>query len=181
MPVNITAADSYQDNSGKYWIGSPEPKLYFARILRSKTVMLRIGGGWQELGSFLDTHFDSLFSASEHKDGTSPIASILQSHSKESDKQWLSASGLRASLPLRPSLTPRTSSNGSSTFSASRKTSLNHSFSPSTLEDGTPLDLTSLLVKSTSRSPPVAKTKQRSTSAYDARQQKKAAAMPWRV
>lgn len=44
VPVNIVSADSFQDESGKYWIGSPEPKLYFARILRSKTVMLRVGG-----------------------------------------------------------------------------------------------------------------------------------------
>ena len=44
MPVDIRAADAWQDESGRYWIGSPEPKLYFARILRSNTVMLRVGG-----------------------------------------------------------------------------------------------------------------------------------------
>lgn len=45
------AQDTYtwQDRSGKYWIGSEDPKLCFCRILRSQTVMVRVGGGWMEL------------------------------------------------------------------------------------------------------------------------------------
>jgi len=39
----------WQDNSGKYWIGDTDPKLCFCRILRSQTVMVRVGGGWMEL------------------------------------------------------------------------------------------------------------------------------------
>jgi hypothetical protein len=31
-------------------------KIYFCRILRSKVVMVRVGGGWIELSSFLRTH-----------------------------------------------------------------------------------------------------------------------------
>lgn len=34
-----------------------EPRVVFCRILRSKTVMVRIGGGWQELASFITQHF----------------------------------------------------------------------------------------------------------------------------
>ena len=50
--VNINVevvADTWKDQSGKYWIGDQEPKLCFCRILRSQTVMVRVGGGWQEL------------------------------------------------------------------------------------------------------------------------------------
>jgi Growth-Arrest-Specific Protein 2 Domain len=43
------AQDTWQDKSGKYWIGSEDPKLCFCRILRSHTVMVRVGGGWMEL------------------------------------------------------------------------------------------------------------------------------------
>ena len=52
LPVEIKVelvADTWKDQSGKYWIGDTEPKLCFCRILRSQTVMVRVGGGWQEL------------------------------------------------------------------------------------------------------------------------------------
>lgn len=43
------AQDTWQDKSGKYWIGGEDPKLCFCRILRSHAVMVRVGGGWMEL------------------------------------------------------------------------------------------------------------------------------------
>lgn len=50
LPVAIQAvSDGWKDQSGKYWIGEAEPKLCFCRILRSQTVMVRVGGGWCEL------------------------------------------------------------------------------------------------------------------------------------
>lgn len=54
LPVNVNinieaVADAWKDKSGKYWIGDQDPKLCFCRILRSQTVMVRVGGGWQEL------------------------------------------------------------------------------------------------------------------------------------
>lgn len=52
LPVDINVevvADTWKDKSGKYWIGGSEPKLCFCRILRSQTVMVRVGGGWSEL------------------------------------------------------------------------------------------------------------------------------------
>lgn len=55
LPVNINVevvADTWKDQSGKYWIGDQEPKLCFCRILRSQTVMVRVGGGWQELSKY---------------------------------------------------------------------------------------------------------------------------------
>lgn len=52
LPVNVNievVADTWKDQSGKYWIGDEDPKLCFCRILRSQTVMVRVGGGWTEL------------------------------------------------------------------------------------------------------------------------------------
>jgi hypothetical protein len=52
LPVAINiegVADTWRDKSGKYWIGNQDPKLCFCRILRSQTVMVRVGGGWSEL------------------------------------------------------------------------------------------------------------------------------------
>ncbi|KAI8458489.1 hypothetical protein BY996DRAFT_79344 [Phakopsora pachyrhizi] len=46
LSVHIAPAEGWEDNSGLYWIGE---KVYFCRILRSQTVMVRIGGGWNEL------------------------------------------------------------------------------------------------------------------------------------
>ena len=56
LPVNINVevvAETWKDQSGKYWIGDQEPKLCFCRILRSQTVMVRVGGGWQELSKYV--------------------------------------------------------------------------------------------------------------------------------
>lgn len=52
LPVGISiegVSESWKDQSGKYWIGDQDPKLCFCRILRSQTVMVRVGGGWTEL------------------------------------------------------------------------------------------------------------------------------------
>ena len=54
VSVPIKAAENdVQDDSGMYWIGEVDPRLYFCRILRSKTAMVRIGGGWQELSAYV--------------------------------------------------------------------------------------------------------------------------------
>jgi Growth-Arrest-Specific Protein 2 Domain len=55
LPVNINVevvAETWKDQSGKYWIGDQDPKLCFCRILRSQTVMVRVGGGWTELSKY---------------------------------------------------------------------------------------------------------------------------------
>ncbi|KAF7301507.1 Growth arrest-specific 2-like [Mycena indigotica] len=64
LPVGISiegVSDSWKDQSGKYWIGDQDPKLCFCRILRSQTVMVRVGGGWQELSRFIQGHFADSF------------------------------------------------------------------------------------------------------------------------
>ncbi|KAG5654056.1 hypothetical protein H0H81_007782 [Sphagnurus paluster] len=64
LPVGINiegVAETWKDQSGKYWIGNQDPKLCFCRILRSQTVMVRVGGGWSELSKFIKDHFADSF------------------------------------------------------------------------------------------------------------------------
>ncbi|KAF9028472.1 hypothetical protein BDZ89DRAFT_1066120 [Hymenopellis radicata] len=64
LPVGINiegVSGSWKDQSGKYWIGDQDPRLCFCRILRSQTVMVRVGGGWQELSKFIRGHFADSF------------------------------------------------------------------------------------------------------------------------
>ena len=61
VAVNVERASGTLYDSGKYWIGAPDPKLCFCRILRSNMVMVRVGGGWEELSKFLLNHFSHLF------------------------------------------------------------------------------------------------------------------------
>ena len=44
------------DQVGKYWFGDENPRLVYCRILPSKLVMVRVGGGWVELSKFLRDH-----------------------------------------------------------------------------------------------------------------------------
>ncbi|KAF9076460.1 hypothetical protein BDP27DRAFT_1379987 [Rhodocollybia butyracea] len=64
LPIGINiegVSGSWKDQSGKYWIGDQDPKLCFCRILRSQTVMVRVGGGWTELSKFIRDHFADSF------------------------------------------------------------------------------------------------------------------------
>ncbi|KAI0786409.1 hypothetical protein C8Q75DRAFT_771636 [Abortiporus biennis] len=62
MNINVEVVEEgWKDQSGKYWIGDQDPKLCFCRILRSQTVMVRVGGGWAELSKFIKDHFADAF------------------------------------------------------------------------------------------------------------------------
>ena len=55
--LHVQAADGENistNASGRFMIGG---RLYFCRILRSTAVMVRVGGGWESLDTFLRTHF----------------------------------------------------------------------------------------------------------------------------
>ncbi|KAN0126604.1 hypothetical protein V8E52_000244 [Russula decolorans] len=103
------AQDTYtwQDRSGKYWIGGEDPRLCFCRILRSQTVMVRVGGGWMELSKFIQTHFADMFRLLPE-----PMPFL---GSKE--EKWISSSTLLEapeliSTPARDNGTPEPSSGG---------------------------------------------------------------------
>ncbi|PIL36723.1 transporter [Ganoderma sinense ZZ0214-1] len=106
LPVDIKVelvADTWKDQSGKYWIGDTEPKLCFCRILRSQTVMVRVGGGWQELSRFIKDHFADAFRLLSVPENTPP-----RMGSKE--EKWISSSTLGQAAeiisPPRPPKTP---------------------------------------------------------------------------
>ncbi|KAF9944987.1 hypothetical protein BGZ70_004158, partial [Mortierella alpina] len=40
----------------RYVFGDVEPKVCYCRILRSRKVMVRVGGGWSELSKFMEDH-----------------------------------------------------------------------------------------------------------------------------
>jgi len=50
--IKVTKAEG----EGKYWFGEVIPKLCYCRHLRSGLIMVRVGGGWQELSKFLLEH-----------------------------------------------------------------------------------------------------------------------------
>ncbi|KAF9563735.1 hypothetical protein CPC08DRAFT_705858 [Agrocybe pediades] len=102
LPVGINIegiTESWRDQSGKYWIGNQDPKLCFCRILRSQTVMVRVGGGWTELSKFIKEHFADSFR----------IAPLPDSPPRQREEKWISSSTLleaRAQTPPRAPQTP---------------------------------------------------------------------------
>ncbi|TIC13991.1 hypothetical protein E3Q14_01066 [Wallemia mellicola] len=97
LSVKIERAKGATCDSGKYWIGAPDPKLCFCRILRSSTVMVRVGGGWEELSKFLLTHFSHLFDTNNHS------SNLLQTPSKD---RTISQSTYSPSSHLSPTPSP---------------------------------------------------------------------------
>ena len=123
------AQDAYtwQDRSGKYWIGGEDSKLCFCRILRSQTVMVRVGGGWMELSKwafirlscllitddasrrFIQTHFADMFRLLPE-----PMPYV-----GSREEKWISSSTLLEapeliSTPARDNETPEPSNGGTS-------------------------------------------------------------------
>ncbi|KZV65803.1 hypothetical protein PENSPDRAFT_113134 [Peniophora sp. CONT] len=94
IDIEVAEGTDWQDQSGKYWIGTEDPKLCFCRILRSQTVMVRVGGGWQELSRFIQNHFaDSFRLMPEH-----------MPHVGSRDEKWISSTTLLEAQ--EPNLTP---------------------------------------------------------------------------
>ncbi|GAA6009150.1 hypothetical protein JCM10207_004283 [Rhodosporidiobolus poonsookiae] len=88
VPIEV-AEGRWTDESGMYLIGG---KLYFCRILRSKQVMVRVGGGWQNLLQFLITHWGLA-----HNLTISPSTSVKKSLSG-AEPEWLNAQSVRDQL-----------------------------------------------------------------------------------
>ncbi|ORY63821.1 hypothetical protein BCR35DRAFT_326628 [Leucosporidium creatinivorum] len=102
MHVPISAAEgAYNDESGMYWIGEADTgRLYFCRILRSKTVMVRVGGGWQGLLPFIISHFGSADVTISPRVSPSNSSNSLQAN----DPHWISSGSLSASQSSTSSL-----------------------------------------------------------------------------
>ncbi|KAK0530886.1 hypothetical protein OC834_003157 [Tilletia horrida] len=102
---NAKKQETWKDESGRYWIGDPEPKLCFCRILRSRTVMVRVGGGWQELSSYIMQHYSHLAAATVSFP-ISPSGQRLPSNSPKAvrlnttDLPWISSATMTRSSTL---------------------------------------------------------------------------------
>ncbi|TFK43210.1 hypothetical protein BDQ12DRAFT_674586 [Crucibulum laeve] len=106
LPVGINiegVSETWKDQSGKYWIGNQDPKLCFCRILRSQTVMVRVGGGWTELSKFIKDHFADSFRLLPE----SPPRTGTQ------EEKWISSASLLkegdTEMPPQPPRTPEPS------------------------------------------------------------------------
>ncbi|KAG6832903.1 hypothetical protein H0H92_004787 [Tricholoma furcatifolium] len=102
LPVSINiegVSETWKDQSGKYWIGNQDPKLCFCRILRSQTVMVRVGGGWSELSKFIRDHFADSFR----------ILPESPPRFGNPEEKWISSTTLlEAPAEITPPVPPRT-------------------------------------------------------------------------
>ncbi|KAG9092649.1 hypothetical protein FS749_015541 [Ceratobasidium sp. UAMH 11750] len=105
VEINIEALtdDGWKDQSGKYWIGDEDPKLCYCRILRSSTVMVRVGGGWVELSKFIKDHFADLFRLL-------PIAATPPHTAQHEGPRWISSATLQEDAESTPTKPPRQNS-----------------------------------------------------------------------
>lgn len=83
---------------GKYWFGDVNPKLAYCRILRSRMVMVRVGGGWVELSQFLTDH--ALLEGNNFVSGRNSRASLKLNTNSGVRDGFLNTSGGRNSPQL---------------------------------------------------------------------------------
>lgn len=112
------ATDDWRDESGRYWVGNPDPKLCFCRILRSRTIMVRVGGGWQELTRYIVQHYNLAASVALGDASSSPTQSKMgsvDSQLRSSDSlPWINAASLRETTPGPVQMIPSGSAGGNS-------------------------------------------------------------------
>ncbi|KIY45832.1 hypothetical protein FISHEDRAFT_76077 [Fistulina hepatica ATCC 64428] len=122
-------SETWKDQSGKYWIGNQDPKLCFCRILRSQTVMVRVGGGWSELSKFIQDHFAESFRI--------PPDSPSRLGSRE--ERWISSAALLEAPGEILEGSPRTPEPGIPSFRISTPTGSPRSEKTSPSTKGSPL------------------------------------------
>ncbi|GAA5907905.1 hypothetical protein JCM6882_001522 [Rhodosporidiobolus microsporus] len=137
--VPIAVADGkWTDDSGVYLIGG---RLVFCRILRSKQVMCRTGGGWENLLSFVVSHFGTAAGLT-----ISPSTSLKKGLSS-AEPEWINSQTVREQLAASQSsasLRDYLSSSVSSSLSGAGNSDLSLSTSSFSLRrsfsgGGTPL------------------------------------------
>ncbi len=101
VPAGRLSPDEWKDESGRYWIGhGSRARMCFCRILESKTVMVRVGGGWCELTRYLLSHFaDEIEATDSLPDWNTTPVSVTSASMKRA-----SASSIRPGTPSRASL-----------------------------------------------------------------------------
>ncbi|CAO0799807.1 unnamed protein product [Mucor circinelloides] len=84
---------------GKYWFGEEHPRLVYCRILPSKMVMVRVGGGWEELSKFMKDHGHSDGLATKSETGETQYVTV--NTFKENDMPSYSVT-TRSGSPMGP-------------------------------------------------------------------------------
>ncbi|KAI1318587.1 actinin alpha 2 [Mortierella claussenii] len=94
---------------GRYVFGDIEPKVCYCRILRSRKVMVRVGGGWSELSKFMEDHAsleqrkakskllsasNSSISVASHFGGSTTVLSGSESQSRQQNHRSLGHGGV---------------------------------------------------------------------------------------
>ncbi|GAA6062366.1 hypothetical protein JCM10212_004212 [Sporobolomyces blumeae] len=88
VPIEQAEGTASTDESGMYRIGD---KVFFLRILRSKQVMVRVGGGWLNLLQFILTHFG--ISETVDISPTTPVKRLVGN-----EPRWISSPQRRSQL-----------------------------------------------------------------------------------
>ncbi|KAK4689278.1 hypothetical protein P7C73_g815, partial [Tremellales sp. Uapishka_1] len=152
VPVGLNSAgEEWKDQSGRYWIGAEgRAKLCFCRILRSRTVMVRVGGGWVELSKFLLDHFADMLGQWQTPLDDQTTTTPYNSHLPVpiTSTSLAAVTPMKSSTPTSDFLSPHPES---STTNRSRRRS---SLSPGVSSPGSPL-VPLHFIKKASDSPPV--------------------------
>ncbi|GMK55501.1 hypothetical protein CspeluHIS016_0205570 [Cutaneotrichosporon spelunceum] len=106
VPAGSLSPDKWKDQSGRYWIGyGTRARMCFCRILESKTVMVRVGGGWCELTRYLLSHFADEIEATDPSPDWNPtpvaITSASLKRATSSASSFVPGTPIRASLPTQ--------------------------------------------------------------------------------
>lgn len=110
VPAGRRSPDEWKDESGRYWIGTgPRARMCFCRILRSRTVMVRVGGGWIELSRYLLDHFDEVEATEGGEWNTSPVV-VTSTSLKASTGSKTPASSSSVRTGKKPSMPSSSSS-----------------------------------------------------------------------
>ncbi|CAK9781086.1 hypothetical protein CC85DRAFT_325599 [Cutaneotrichosporon oleaginosum] len=103
VPAGRLSPDEWKGESGRYWIGhGARARMCFCRILESKTVMVRVGGGWCELTRYLLSHFaDEIEATSSLPEWNTTPVTVTSASLKNAPA---SLTSLQPSTPSRASL-----------------------------------------------------------------------------
>ncbi|KAF9571307.1 actinin alpha 2 [Mortierella alpina] len=112
-------AGSNSGEVGRYVFGDVEPKVCYCRILRSRKVMVRVGGGWSELSKFMEDHAsleqrkaksrllsasNSSVSVASHYGGSATVLSGTESRQQQQHPRNISSDSLSDNSQLSGSV-----------------------------------------------------------------------------
>ncbi|KAI8877901.1 hypothetical protein K501DRAFT_259621 [Backusella circina FSU 941] len=110
---------------GKYWFGDDHPRLVYCRILPSKMVMVRVGGGWVELSKFMKDHGHSDGLATKSDTGETQYLTVSTFNGPDNAPSFSVTT--RSGSPMGPAVAPPIIRRGSGVSSSLTNRSSNSS------------------------------------------------------